>query len=90
MHYLDIVVSSRENCTDGEVRLSAMNYNITETGAGLLEVCHSNMWGTVCDFHWDSSDSKVACRQMGYYDGCEQIGLVLIIIIPTVYFHGIN
>ena len=33
---------------------------------GRVEVCHSNVWGTVCDHSWSSNDGRVACRQLGF------------------------
>ena len=44
-------------CKEGEVRLFEN---------GILEICHSNIWGTVCDDGWNSKNSLVACRQLGY------------------------
>ena len=33
---------------------------------GLLEVCFSQRWGTVNGDGWTSSDTQVACRQLGF------------------------
>ncbi|XP_046846185.1 scavenger receptor cysteine-rich type 1 protein M130-like isoform X2 [Xenia sp. Carnegie-2017] len=38
-------------------------------GTGRLEIFYEGEWGTICDDHWDSKDSKVACRQLGYKVG---------------------
>jgi len=46
---------------EGDIRLvnGANNYQ------GRIEVCHTNIWGTVCDDSWDINDGIVACRQLG-------------------------
>ena len=31
-----------------------------------MEICHNNIWGTVCDEFWSTLDAEVACRQLGF------------------------
>ena len=35
---------------------------------GRVEICNRNIWGTVCDDFWGTSEAKVACRQLGFSD----------------------
>ena len=49
-------------CDDGDIRLAD---GATET-EGRVQVCVDEVWGSVCDNHWDARDARVACRQLGY------------------------
>ena len=49
-------------CAHGSIRLVG---GVTER-EGRVEICLQNQWGTVCDNGWGASDSKVACRQLGF------------------------
>ena len=51
-----------EPCTTGQVRLKGGNI----PNEGRVEICMNNVWGTVCDDLWSSTDTTVVCRQLGY------------------------
>ena len=55
------------SCQTGDIRLVGG----TKDYEGRLEVCINQVWGTVCSRSWDSNDTRVACRQLGYL----QLGL---------------
>ncbi|XP_011408605.2 PREDICTED: deleted in malignant brain tumors 1 protein-like [Amphimedon queenslandica] len=52
------------NCETGDIRLIGG----TTSNEGRLEVCVNRVWGTVCGVSWGSTDSRVACRQLGHQE----------------------
>ena len=49
-------------CRTGQLRLLGGNI----PNEGRVEICIDNVWGTVCDDLWSSTDATVVCRQLGY------------------------
>ena len=56
-----------------------MGGNITNEGR--LEICLSNVWGTVCDNGWSTADAAVACGQFGYArEGETGFGNIIVLV----------
>ena len=60
-----MLLTFRNKCiptAGGTLRL----YDGTTEHEGILEIFHDNRWGSICDHSWDSIDSNIACKQMGF------------------------
>ena len=63
--FLDETVPDK--CVTGEARLVGGSVK----SEGRVEVCINSIWGSVCRGYynyWDSSDTKVLCRQLGHQE----------------------
>ena len=49
-------------CVNGDVRLAGRSI----TYGGRVEVCVNNTWGTICIDYWDTNDTSVVCKQLGF------------------------
>ena len=57
------------SCKTGDIRL----FGGTKDYEGRLEVCINQVWGTVCSRSWGSTDTRVACRQLGHLESLFKI-----------------
>ena len=64
VHPLAIAASSTvaANCSTGVVRLVSN----TDDSKGRVEVCFSNVWGTICSNKFGSKEAQVICHQLGF------------------------
>ena len=62
-HTLLYYIFDTAPCTTGQLQLAGGNI----ANEGRVEICiRNNVWGTVCDDGWGSTDATVVCRQLGY------------------------
>ena len=57
-----MLTSSSASCIDGSIRL----VDGETEWEGRLEVCFNQRWGTVGGETWDSTETDVVCRELGY------------------------
>ena len=55
---------SVDGCSYGEMRLVG-GRNEAE---GRVEICHYDMWGTICGNEWSDRHTAVVCRYLGFSD----------------------
>ena len=69
------IITTAAPCKTGELRLAG---GIIEN-EGRVEICMNNVWGTVCDDLWSSTDATVVCRQLGYSTQGQMLVLFFIV-----------
>ena len=59
--YVSILhTTALSTCTQGDIRLVG-GVTLNE---GLVEICYSGTWVSVCDYYWNVQESTVVCRQL--------------------------
>lgn len=58
---------TEQECNGSDVRL----VSDSSPNKGRVEFCYNGLWGIVCADPWDSNDTLVVCRQLGYSTGCK-------------------
>ena len=49
-------------CATGDLRLTGGSNEYE----GRVEICMNGVWGSICDYGWDSIDASVVCKQLQY------------------------
>lgn len=55
-------------CSDGDLRVVGNSFI-----EGSLEICINNSYGAICDDFWDEQDARVACMQLGFANGKDEV-----------------
>ena len=55
-------ISFTASCADGDIQL----VDGESEWKGTLQVCFNQRWGTVNGEGWDSTETEVVCRELGY------------------------
>ena len=59
LHVVDICMDLI-GCLQGAIKLKGGT-----DSSGRVEICNNNVWGTVCNDGWGTSETEVVCRQLG-------------------------
>ena len=69
-------------CTTGDLRLVNSYTNSYGRSEGRVEVCYNNIWGTICDYDWDTSyEAQTACNELGY----SRSGLDVLVLCNSIF-----
>ena len=69
------------NCSNWSIRLTDSETD----NEGRVEICTDGIWMTIdaSRFTWSYNESKVVCRQLGYYDQCMYITCICYFMSTT-------
>ena len=75
-------------CSNGPLRLVGGNV----PNEGRVEICLNDVWGTVCDDGWSTTDAAVVCRQLGYSTQGQKQYRILVVnfLSKTLTRHFVN
>ena len=62
---------SMNRCNEGSVRI--VDQKGMESRRGRVEICHIDIWGTVCRDMWGDKDAMVVCRQLNFNFNCKNM-----------------
>ena len=65
LNLLDDDTPTTQTCKEGDLRLTGGKM----ANQGNLEVCHLDVWGSVCNTKWSEANSNVACKELGFTAG---------------------
>ena len=61
-----LIADQSQGCTEGTVTLVTFNPN--DPYAGIVEVCHNGVWGTICAdslaTSWSEKNAHIACMNV--------------------------
>lgn len=63
---MQVICVVHRACQNGDVRLRHNGYTSYNNYRGTVEICVNDIWGTVCDDRWDSTNAGVVCRELRY------------------------
>ena len=57
---------------------------------GALEVYLNGVWGSVCPDNFGRNEARVVCRQLGYYNGADDVYGVVPATTPVFFYQNLH